>query len=146
MNSKEQQLEEISEKMGRSKIGKELPVFEMFITMVSISLSIVMFLFPNMFSSGVSSSLSPYGFLLVIMPQFMWALTFFCTGILKAVGMLISSRGLRIGGIVLSSLVYGVIAVIYSIGFPTIESVVFTALTVFSLLSISEVKRTGLQD
>lgn len=143
MDSKERQLEEISEKVNNYKPSKHPPIYEMFVTMISITLSIMLFLFPDMLSTEYSSL---YTILLVIMPQWGWAFTFFIAGMVKAIGMLIDNKYLRIGGLVMSSLIYAVFSISYTVMFPTIGSVVFTAIMVFCLISIPDVKRTGLDD
>ncbi|PAV30152.1 hypothetical protein CIL05_06710 [Virgibacillus profundi] len=145
MDQKERQLEEISEKVNNYKPTKNPPIFEVFITLISLVLAIMLFLFPEMLSDGVHGMSSLYGLLLLIMPQPCWAFTFFGAGILKGIGMLIDNKYLRISGLIVSVLAYTVFAITYSITFPTIGSVIFTGMAVFSLISIAEVKRTGIK-
>jgi len=144
LDSKEQQLEEISKKVNNYRPNKNPPIYEMFVTMISIALSVVLFLFPEMLTVGYSEV---YALLISLMPQWLWAFTFFGAGMMKAVGMLLDNKYLRIGGLIVSALIYLVFTISYaSAVFPSIGAVVFTAITVFSLISIPEVKRTGLRD
>lgn len=146
MNQKEQQLEEISEKVNNYEPMRHLPHFELFVTLISIAMAIMLFLFPNMLADGAEGVTSLYGLLLSIMPQWLWAFVFFGSGVLKAIGLLVDSKILRISGLIVSAFIYAVFAISYSVSFPAIGSVVFTAITVFSLISVSEVKRSGLND
>lgn len=145
MNHKERQLEEISKKVSNYSPVKHLPIFEMFITLTSLALAFVFFLFPGMLGEGAHDTVSLYGLLLMIMPQAYWAFVFFGAGLAKGIGMLIDNNFLRVSGLIISVLVYTAFAITYSISFPTIGSVIFTGMAVFSLISIPEIKRTGLK-
>lgn len=146
MNQKEQQLEEISEKVNNYAPMRHSPIFELYVTMISIAMAIMLFLFPDMLSQGAEGVVSLYGLLLTIMPQWAWAFTFFGAAMIKAVGLLIDSRIMRIIGLIMSALIYTVFAIAYAVGFPSIGSVIFIATAVFTLISIPEVKRTGINE
>lgn len=141
MNEKEKALEEISDKVGRYKPVKHIPIFENYITFLSITLAIMLFLFPNMLVDGTET----YQWLLVILPQYLWALLFFITGMMKAIGLLIDNDILRTMGLILSVIIYATFSIAYSVSFPSISFVMFVLITVFAIISIPNVKYTGIK-
>lgn len=144
MNQKERQLEEISKKVSNYEPIKYSPIFEMYVTMISIAMAIMLFLFPDMLVQGASDS-GLYSILLSIMPQWMWAFAFFFAGLFKAIGLLVESKIMRIIGLILSAIVYTIFAIAYAAsGFPNVGGIVMTATAVFSLISISEVRRSSI--
>jgi|SRR5690625_3233262 len=144
MDQREIKLEEISNKVNSYKSTKHPPVFEMYVTLFSILTAVILFLFPDMLQPEVDGITNLYWLLLSIMPQYMWALLFFVAGVTKAVGMLIDNNITRVVGLILSTAVYAILAVCYFMSFPTIGSITFTCMTLFTLISITMVKHTGL--
>lgn len=138
---KEKELDEIVEKVRNENTLKFPPVFEMFITLFNILTSVVMFIFPSMMQSDASL----YDWMLKVIPQYMWAFCFLGAGLFKAVGLLIDQNFLRVTGLVASSILYLILAICYSINFPTIGSVTFACMTIFTVVSINIVKHTGIE-
>lgn len=140
MDAKEKQLDELVKMVESHKIPKHPPLFEIYVTMFSILTSILLFWFMDLFLSGANL----YSLLLKIMPQYLWALGFFTAGMLKAVGLLIKNDPMRILGLVMSSILYLMFCISYSIIFPNVGAVMFFCMTVFTIISIPVVKHTGL--
>lgn len=141
MNSKEKELEQLVEKVKNENSLRFPPIFEMYATLFSIAVSILMFIFPNM----LHPSADLYSWMLKIMPQFMWAFCFFGAGMVKAVGLLVDNVPLRVLGLVMSAVLYLVFTICYAISFPTIGAVTFACMTVFTVISINIVKHTGIE-
>lgn len=141
MDKKEKELNELVEKVRIEESIKFPPIFEMYATLFSICVSILMFLFPNMLQPDTNL----YTWMLKIMPQFMWAFCFFGAGMVKAVGLLLDNAPLRILGLVMSAVLYLVFTICYAISFPTIGAVTFACMTIFTVISINIVKHTGIE-
>src|SRR5699024_11950823 len=69
MDNKEKELEQLVEKVKNESDLRFPPIFEMYATLFSLSVSILMFIFPNMLQPDTNL----YTWMLKIMPQFMWA-------------------------------------------------------------------------
>src|SRR5699024_12656332 len=136
MDQREIKLEEISNKVNSYKSTKHPPVFEMYVTLFSILTAVILFLFPDMLQPEVDGISNLYWLLLSIMPQYMWALTFFVAGITKSIGMLIGNNASRMIGLLMSAVIYAVFAICYTMSFPTIGSIVFVSMTIFTLVSL----------
>lgn len=146
MNEKESKLEEISDKVNNYNPTKHLPIFELYISVFSVLMAAMLFLFPEMLQPSVDiGSKSLYWLLLSIMPQPFWAFTFFIAGVTKSIGLLIDNNITRIVGLVISVLIYAVFAVMYSFSFPAIGMVVFSVMMLFTIISIPMVKSTGIK-
>jgi len=140
MDNKEKELEQLVEKVKNESDLRFPPIFEMYVTLFSLSVSILMFIFPNMLQPDTNL----YTWMLKIMPQFMWAFSFFGAGMVKAVGLLLDNVSLRVLGLFMSAMLYLVFTVCYAINFPTIGAVTFACMTVFTVISINIVKHTGI--
>ena len=140
MDNKEKELEQLVEKVKNESDLRFPPIFEMYATLFSLSVSILMFIFPNMLQPDTNL----YTWMLKIMPQFMWAFSFFGAGMVKAIGLLLDNVALRVLGLVMSAVLYLVFTVCYAINFPTIGAVSFACMTVFTVISINIVKHTGI--
>lgn len=138
---KEKELDEIVEKVRNENTIKFPPIFEMFITLFSISTSVVMFSFPNMMQSDADL----YDWMLKIIPQYLWAFCFFGSGLIKSVGLLLDKDYLRVIGLIASAVLYLILTICYAINFPTIGSVYFGCMTIFTIVSINIVKHTGIE-
>ena len=140
MDNKEKELEQLVEKVKNESDLRFPPIFEMYATLFSLSVSILMFIFPNMLQPDTNL----YTWMLKIMPQFMWAFSFFGAGMVKAVGLLLDNVALRVLGLVMSAMLYLVFTVCYAINFPAIGAVTFACMTLFTVISINIVKHTGI--
>lgn len=141
MTPEEKELETLVRNINADEPIRFPPIFEMYITLFSIALSVLLFLFPEML---VNQSSNIYDWMMKIMSQNMWATTFLVAGLLKATGLLIDNRYLRYIGLVLSVVVYLTLTVCYSLVFPTMGAIQFGCITLFTILSIPVVKHTGL--
>jgi len=141
MISQKEELNKISDNYIVGEGNKHFPTFELFLIMFSISLSILLFI--------SSDTLDPngklYSNMLKIMSQNMWALSFFVISMLKAVGLLFDKRQLRYIGISASCVLYFILFVCYFSIFPSLGSLFFFWLFVFSGVSIPLVKKTGIK-
>ena len=135
--------EELAEWVRDIKEQRRLPVYEWYVTMFSISLSVILFLFEGMLTHTGSNVTNLYDIMLNIMPQYMWAFAFLGAGLIKAVGLLVSHDALRILGLTMSVVLYTVMTVCYALNFPTIGAITFGWMTVFSVVSLFMVKHTG---
>lgn len=140
MESEEQKLDDIAQRIENENLAVFPPVFEMYATLFSILVAVIMFIFPSMLHSEDDL----YKWMLAIMPQYMWAFSFFIVGILKAVGLMIDNNHMRVIGLVGSSFLYAMMTVCYAIDFPSVGTVMFACMTVFAVFSISIVKHTSL--
>lgn len=148
MDANEKKLEQINRAVNNAqgyKVKKSVPVFEMFVTLFSISVSILLFLFPNMFIIDADKPRHLYWLLLQIMPQYMWAFAFFIAGVSKAIGLLLDSNITRIAGLAMSMMIYISFSAAYVVGFPSIGFVTFICMTIFTIVSIPIVKYTNLK-
>lgn len=141
MDPKERELDELVERVKKEDTLKFPPIFEMYTTLFSIAVSVLMFIFPNMLHSDANL----YTWMLKIMPQYMWAFCFFGAGMIKALGLLLDRNYLRVIGLVFSATLYLVFTICYSLNFPTIGAVTFGCMTVFAVVSIEIVKHTGIE-
>lgn len=142
MNSHERQLEEVSRIVEEYREIKHPPTFEMFVTLFSILMAILLFWFPDMLNPERSAGL--YQTLLEIMPQTWWAVFFFVAGMSKATGLLFRKDWLRVTGLIMSVGIYLLFTISYIVVFPSIGTVIFACMTIFTIISIPNVKHTGL--
>ena len=142
MTPDEKEIELMMENLEVDKALKTPPLFEMYITLFSLGTAIVLFLFPGMLDEG---NANVYDWMTRIMSQNGWALVFFLASLLKASGLLFNQNILRYGGLIISSLIYLTMTICYTTGFPALGTVQFACMTLFSLLSISVVKHTGIE-
>lgn len=139
--NKEKELDELVERVRNESEINFPPVFEMYATLFSILLSVLLFVFPTMLNHGTGL----YAIMLFIMPQYMWAFAFFVAGMTKAVALWFDLKRLRITGLAMSAVLYMILAVCYYFSFPAIGAVTFTTMTVFVLISIGMVRHTKVE-
>lgn len=140
MNKDEEKLDRASRLVADLETQKKPPVFELFITMFSIFMAISLLWFPNLLGYAVA-----HQWLLMIMPQHIWALVFLGAGLLKVYGLVRSRNIGRFMGLIVSILIYSTFAVCYTISFLTVGSVVFTSITIFTVISLPMVSHTSLK-
>lgn len=147
MEIEERKLEELSLKIENYADTKPTPMFEMYITLFSITVAIVLFLYEDMMlSETVGSGAGLNGGLLGIMSQNLWAITFFTAGLLKAVGLVLEIDWLRTLGLIISGVLYLIISVLLFSSFPNFGSIIFFYTTVFTIYSIGSVRYTGIRN
>lgn len=142
MNNKERELEEVAERalQKAEKLNLAPPIFELYAALLSMSLAIMMFLFPNVLSGEG-------GFYLImvdIMPQGAWGISFFFGGVVSSLGMLFNKSPLRIAGLVAMTLLYGTLTAIYGYLLPNFGFVLMLWITIFTIASIPLTKFTGI--
>lgn len=143
-SEQEQRLEEASQLIDSYTVRKHVPTFEIYVTMFSILTAIMLFWFPTMLESAQAAKGGLYWLLLNIMPQYMWAISFFVAGIVKSVGLLVKSDSMRVLGLVMSAVLYLIFTICYAINFPAIGVITFFCMTIFTLVSMVLVKHTSL--
>lgn len=121
------------------------PLFELFVTMFSMSIAIMFFVYPDMLMANEVNPSKVYGIMVVVMPQTLWAVTFFVACMFKAIGLLLDSNWSRIFGLVMSSILYGTLAVCYAFVFPSIASIVFGYMFLFTIVSMQTVSYTSIR-
>lgn len=140
--TKEMQLEQVAEKAIQNAKQLKLapPIFELYASLVALSLAIIMFLVPGLLE--MEGSL--YIYLSALATQEVWAGAFFTAGMLSALGMLFSRVWVRIVALVMLTLLYGTITVFYGLILPNFGFVVMVWVTVFTAASMPLVKYTGI--
>lgn len=141
MNRQERELEQLVDEIEATNISVP-PLFELYVTVLSIGLSIMMFAYPSMINDYPSNL---YDSMLVVMPQGYWAMSFFIACMFKAVGLLWDKNSLRIIGLSLSALLYFTLTICYAVNFPSIGTITFGLMALFSVISILFVKHTSIQ-
>lgn len=140
--NKEAQLEQVAERAIKNaqQLNLAPPIFELYAALLSLSLAIVMFLFPELLAGRGNF----YGTMIHIIPQGGWAFAFFTGGIVCSLGMLLNSRPARITGLVILSVLFGVLTAIYATLLPNFGFVLMLWITIFTIASIPLVKYTGI--
>ncbi|MCA1800061.1 MAG: hypothetical protein LC650_02060 [Actinobacteria bacterium] len=141
-NSKEEQLEQIAEKVinRAENITLAPPIFELYAALLSMSLAMVMFLFPELLELRTSF----YAMMTAIMPQGGWAFGFFIGGVASALGMLFDSTWMRVWALLGMAFMYGTLAMIYGFLLPNFGFVFMIWITAFTVASIPLTKYTGI--
>lgn len=140
--TKEMQLEQVAEKALQNARQLKLapPIFELYASLVALSLAMIMFLVPGLLE--MEGSL--YIYLSALATQEVWAGAFFTAGMLSALGMLFSRVWVRIVALVMLTLLYGTITVFYGLILPNFGFIVMVWVTVFTIASMPLVKYTGI--
>lgn len=141
-DNKEMQLEQVAERAIRNaqQLNLAPPIFELFAALLALSFSILMFLFPGILDGNGGF----YSLMTTVMGQTKWALSFFVAGITGALGMLVNKIWIRVAGLMLLSLIYGVLTVFYATLLPNFGFVLMLWITIFTVASIPLVKYTGI--
>jgi len=140
-----EKLEEAAHQIEQKPITTPPPAFEIFTTCVSISVAVMLSLYPDMFYVLDSSPANLYRNMAGLMPQTLWALIFFVACMLKAMGLLFNLKRMRIIGLIASTCLYALMAYCYALDFPSIGFIVFTYMTLFALMSIPIVKHSSIR-
>lgn len=140
MDKNDMKLEQVAAQAESFDIPQPFPVFEIFVALVALGISMILFMFPEFMESDYAL----YHLMNTVLPQYGWGIAFTVSGIVGGLGLLLHSNWMRIFGLLASSVVYGGMAVCYLMEFPSIGAVVMTGMTLFSLLSVPIVKYTGL--
>ena len=138
---KEMHLEEIANSLENFQSSKAPPIFELYASLVAMSLSILLFSLPGVFHQGGEF----YQLMKLVLPQYGWAIAFFSVGIASSLGMLFDNYVTRVIALIAMALVYGITAVFYIISFPNIGCIFMFWMAVFTVGSIPMVKYTGLR-
>lgn len=141
MNKQELELEKLVNEVEMDSNFSPPPLFELYTTLFSILICVVFFLYPQM----LYESKSLYILMINVMPQYAWALFFFVACLLKAIGLILDKGIMRVLGLVLSSLLYIVLCICYSMDFPSIGAITFACMAVFTAISIPLVKFTTIR-
>ena len=141
MNHQERQLEAIVDSINQYEVSKAPPVFELFASLVAMSISILLFLLPGVF---LQESLF-YQLMRAVLPQTGWAFLFIGGGIMSALGMLLDNNLLRIVALVLMAASFGIVAAFYIVTFPNLAGILMFWISVFTMASVPMVKYTGIR-
>lgn len=109
-------------------------------TLISLLLTITLFIYPSMLLKGYAA----YDIMLQVMPNYLWGVTFFIAATLKGIGLLCDIKIMRKLGLVMSAVIYFVISLSFSVDFPALSSITYGVLSVFSVVSIHQVKNTSI--
>lgn len=141
MNAKERELDKLVNDVKSTNISVP-PFFELYTTVFSLLAAIMLFTYPNMIYIYPARL---YDHMMALMPQYMWAFGFFIASMFKSVGLLINKDVLRIIGLVLSVILYALMTYCYAMDFPSIGSITFLCMTLFSAVSMPFVKHTSIK-
>lgn len=141
INKQERELEKLVKEVEASNISVP-PFFELYTTVFSIAVSVMLFMYPNMIYTYPARL---YDNMMAVMPQSTWAICFFVACMFKAAGLLLDKNTLRIVGLVFSAALYILMTICYAMDFPSIGSVTFACMTLFTLISIPFVKHTSIK-
>lgn len=141
MDHREKQLEQVVNSLKEFEPPKAPPVFELFAALLAISLGIMLLLIPDALNQASSfwvlmSKTMPYGG---------WVCVLFLGGVMSALGMLLDNNLLRIVGLVILAMVYGLLAAFYIVNFPNFGGVLMFWIAVFTVSSIPLIKYTGIR-
>lgn len=142
MDNKEVQLEQVAERAIRNaeRLNLAPPIFELYAALVSMSLSVAMFMFPQLIEGAGGFFHNMEG----IMSQGSWGIGFFIGGVVSAVGMLANSRFTRIAGLLVMSCLFGALTGIYASLLPNFGFILMLWITIFTVASIPLVRYTGI--
>jgi hypothetical protein len=141
-DNKELQLEQVAERaiQNAEKLNLAPPIFELYAALLSMSLAIIMFLFPELLAGRGGF----YGMMTSLLPQGGWAIGFFLGGVLSAVGMLFDKRALRIVSLFIMAILYGTLTAIYGMLLPNFGFILMLWITIFTVASMPLTKYTGI--
>lgn len=141
-DNKEMQLEQVAERAIRNaqQLNLAPPIFELFAALLALSFSILMFLFPDILDGKGGF----YSLMTTLMGQTKWALSFFVAGITGSIGMLANKTWIRVAGLMLLSLIFGILTVFYATLLPNFGFLLMLWITIFTVASIPLVKYTGI--
>lgn len=140
--NKEQELEQVANAIRRFDVPKAPPVFELYVSLVGISISILLFLLPGVF---VQTDAPFYVLMRSVLPQGGWGAAFFLGGVLSAVGMLLDNHFVRVVALVFLTATFGIVAAFYVATFPNLAGILMFWTTVFAAASIPLVRHTGVR-
>lgn len=140
MNKQEIELEKLVNEVDATNVSVP-PLFELYTTVFSIALSIMLFSYPDM----IDASTRLYYYMTMIMPQTAWAFSFFAASMFKAIGLLWDKNFMRITGLSLSVVMYAFLTFCNIFSFPSIGSITFSLMAIFAGLSIPFVKHTSIK-
>jgi len=141
LNEKERELKKLVDEVESTHVSVP-PLFELFTTLFSILVAIMLFAYPDMIYNYPARL---YDHMMNLMPQYMWAMLFFISCMFKSIGLLTDKNMLRVIGLVLSVVVYGLMTFCYALDFPSIGSITFACMALFSVISIPFVKYTSIK-
>lgn len=137
MDKEEIELQELVKKIQEDK---QLPAFEVYITLLSLTFAVIFFSFPTMLYSGSDV----YVRMLEIMPQYVWALALIGSGICGAYGLYFSNLVSRYIGLTIAAILYFAISICFMSDFPALGAITFLYNSIASLVSLGLVKHTSL--
>lgn len=140
MRKDEKELDELVKDIEDNSFKGKPPIFELSVTTISLLLTVTLFIYPETLLKGYDS----YKIMLQVMPSPMWAIAFFIASLLKGVGLLTDIKVLRVFGLIASTMLYFVMSLSFASDFPTVSSITYGVMAIFSVVSITQVKGTGI--
>lgn len=137
----DQQLEQLSNAIQNYKVSKAPPIFELFASLVAMSISILLFSLAGVFKQEATF----YILMRTVMPQIGWATVFLIAGFSSGLGMILDKKTIRIVSLAVLLILFGIVAVFYLITFPNLAGILMFWISVFTGLSIPMVRYTGLR-
>lgn len=137
----DQQLEHLSNTIQNYKVSKAPPIFELFASLVAMSISILLFTLAGVFQQEATF----YILMRTVMPQIGWATAFLVVGFSSGLGMILDKKTIRIVSLAALLILFGIVAVFYLITFPNLAGILMFWISIFTGLSIPLVRYTGLR-
>lgn len=148
MKDTEASLDEISRRVEEHATRKHVPLFECFVTLFSILVSIMIMQFPHVLQLEVVGAndehIAVFQMLLALAPAWVYGVLFFIAGTFKGVGLLVSKNYLRVVGLLLSVALYATFTLNLMFNAPSFLLICFFTMTLFSVISLPLIKNTGI--
>lgn len=120
---------------------RPIPLFEVCITLFSIYLSIMFFIFAELFEEQNHAF---YTHIRQLMPQIGWAIAVFVAAMTKVIGLLLNNVHIRRIGLVMSGMIYTAFSIGFATAFPNISTGLFAILAVMCFMNMTQVRSTEL--
>lgn len=141
-------LDEVSQRVADAEKIKNIPLFESYVCLYSIFISILLINFPSMLDVVVlkptGEEVMIFSLLLAIGNHISYAVLFFVGGVLKGFGLLTNNQLLRKIGLIFSVGLYSLFTLALSFSAPSFLFLSFLIMAIFSGVSINMVKSTSI--
>ncbi|MEK4025540.1 hypothetical protein [Sporosarcina sp. FSL W7-1283] len=144
----EMKLDELSKRVEEKVMKKNIPLFEVFVTLYSILVSIMILQFPSVMEIMVidhgSEGVLIFEMLLDLANPWVYGVIFFIAGAFKGLGLVIDNAPMRVVGLLLSVALYSTFTLALMFNAPSFILISFFTMSIFSTISLTLVKSTGI--
>lgn len=141
MKSKEEieLTKDISKFIEKPGVGR-LPLHELFLTTFSLSITILLFMYPELFTKNVAA----YKVMTGAASQYVWAIAFLSAGVTKGIGLMGNYKLLRKIGLFMSTVLYASMSLAYASDFPSVTAILYALMAVFAIVAMFQVRITNI--